>query len=371
MVPKKTDATGKVIPLPVVYEVNQGRSSTFSNAQGNQSPGLLAEFFMTLKPDYDIATLSNQAMLASQDEKGSFLDFATLFVDLAIQGAALSAASSCFRSGTGSIGQISSISAGVITLTQAADVSQFGINQTLQANSTDGGTPRAALGYVVARNVVAGTITVSAVAQGGAAGTPTGWTTNDFLLVQGDNNAKLSGLTAWLPSVAPSSTDNFYGVNRSVDSRLYGLYYNGTQQPIEEALIDAALLVRREKGRPRHFFTNFGSEAALIKALGARREFVDWQSEGEIGFRGVKVQGPAGPIEVFADRNCQAATGYLLQLNTWTLHSLNQVPHIFRYGDQLDMLRLANADASEVRVGSYANLDCRAPGWNSQVALGV
>lgn len=371
MVPKKTDATGKVIPLPVVYEVNQGRSSTFSNAQGNQSPGLLAEFFMTLKPDYDIATLSNQAMLASQDEKGSFLDFATLFVDLAIQGAALSAASSCFRSGTGSIGQISSITSGVITLTQAADVSQFGINQTLQANSTDGGTPRAALGYVVARNVVAGQITVSAVAQGGAAGTPTGWTTNDFLLVQGDNNAKLSGLTAWLPSTAPSSTDNFYGVNRSVDSRLYGLYYNGTQQPIEEALIDAALLIRREKGRPRHFFTNFGSESALIKALGARREFVDWQSEGEIGFRGVKVQGPAGPIEVFADRNCQAATGYLLQLNTWCLYSLNQVPHIFRYGDQLDMLRLANADASEVRVGSYASLATRAPGFNGQVSLGV
>lgn len=372
MVPKKTDATGKVIPIPVVYEVNQGRSSTFANAQGNQSPGLLAEFFITLKPDYDVATLANQAMLASQDERGSFLDFATLFVDLAIQGAALSAASSLFRSGTGSIGQISSITAGgVVTLTNAADVSQFGINQTLQAASVDGGAPRAALGWVVARNVTAGTITVSNTAMGGAAGLPTGWTANDFLLVQGDSNAKLSGLTAWLPSTAPGTTDNFYGVNRSVDSRLYGLFYNGVQQPIEEALIDAALLVRREKGRPRHFFTNYGSEAALIKALGSRREFVDWEGDGEIGFRGVKVQGPAGPIEVFADRNCQAATGYLLQLNTWCLHSLNQVPHIFRYGDQLDMLRLANADASEVRVGAYANLDCRAPGWNSQVALGV
>jgi hypothetical protein len=371
MVPKKTDATGKVIPIPVVYEVNQGRSSNFSNAQGNQSPGLLAEFFITLKPDYDIATLSNQAMLASQDERGSFLDFATLFVDLAIQGAALSAASSIFRAGTGSIGQISSISAGVITLTNAADVSQFGINQTLQANSTDGGSPRAALGYVIARNVMSGTLTVSSTAMQGAAGSPTGWAANDFLLVQGDNNSKLSGLSAWMPSVAPGPTDNFNGVNRSVDSRLYGLAYPGAQQPIEEAIIDAALLVRREKGRPRHFFTNFGSEAALLKALGTRREFVDWTGEGEIGFRGVKIQGPAGPIEVFADRNCQAATGYLLQLNTWCLHSLNQVPHIFKYGDQLDMLRLANADASEVRVGAYANLDCRAPGWNSQVALGV
>lgn len=371
MTPKKTNATGKVIPIPVVYEVSQGRSSNFANAQGNQTPGLLAEFFLTLKPDYDIATLGNQAMLASQDEKGSFIDFATLFVDLAIQGAALSAASSMFRSGTGSVGAISSIVNGVITLTNAADVSQFGINQTLQGNSTDGGSPRAALGYVIARNVVAGTITVSSVALGGSAGTPSGWVAGDFLLVQGDNNSKLSGYTAWLPSTAPSTTDNFYGVNRSVDSRLYGLAYNGAQQPIEEAIIDAALLVRREKGRPRHLMTNFGTESALIKALGTRREYVDWEGDGEIGFRGVKIQGPAGPIEVFADRNCQAATGFLLQLNTWCLYSLNAVPHIFKYGDNLEMLRLANADASEVRVGAYANLGTRAPGWNSNITFQV
>ncbi len=372
MMPKKTNATGKYIPIPVIYEVNQGRSSNFANAQGNQTPGLLAEFLITLRPDYDVATLAQQAMLASQDDRGGFIDFATMFVDLAIQGASLSASSSMFRAGTGSVGQISSITSGVIILTNPADISQFGIGQTLQANSTDGGTPRAALGYVIARSVRNGTITVSATAQGGAAGTPSGWTTSDFLLVQGDNNAKMSGLSAWLPSTDPSSTDNFYGVNRSVDSRLFGVSYNGSTQPIEEALIDHAMLIRREKGRPRHFLTNYGSEAALLKALGTRREFVDWEGDGEISFRGVKVQGPAGPIEVFADRNCQAATGYLLQLNTWKLYSLNAVPHIFKYGPEgLDMLRVANADAVEVRVGSYANMGCAAPGWNGQTTLQV
>lgn len=371
MMPKKSDATGKYVPQPVIYEVSQGNSNTFANAQGNQSPGLLAEFLITLKPDYSIATLSQQAQLASDDDKGSFLEFMKLYVDLAIQGCALRAASAGFRSGTGSLGQISSITAGVITLTNPADVAQFGVNQTLQANSTDGGSPRAALGWVIGRNVTAGTLTVSATAMQGAAGTPSGWTTSDFLLVQGDNNAKMSGLTSWLPSTAPSSTDNFYGVNRSPDSRLYGLAYNGAQQPVEEAIIDAAMLVRREKGRPRHFITNYGSESALTKALGARREFVDWEGDGEVGFRGVKIQGPAGPIDCFSDRNCQAATGWLLQLNTWTLYSLGAVPNIFRYGDGLDMLRLGNGDATEVRVGYYANIGCRAPGWNSQVALQV
>lgn len=372
MMPKRPKATGKYIPVPVIYEVSEGRSSVFANAQGNQSPMQLAEFLITLRPDYSIATLANQLMEASSNDTGSFVDFATQYVDIAIQSCALSGASALFRTGTGTVGQISAVTAGVITLTSPNDVSQFGINQTLQANSTDGGSPRAALGYVIARNVMGGTITVSATAMGGSAGTPSGWTTSDYLLVQGDNNAKMSGLSAWLPSTAPGVSDNFYGVNRSADSRLYGLAYNGAQQPVEEAIIDAAMIVRREKGRPRHLFLNYGTESALVKALGARREYVDWASEdGVIGFRGVKVQGPAGPIECFADRNCQAGTGYLLQMNTWKLNSLGTVPRIFRYGDQLDMLRLANADASEVRVGYYANPSCNAPGWNSQVAFQV
>lgn len=370
MAPKKTNATGKYIPIPIIYEVNAGRSSNFINAQNNQTPGQFADFVVTLRPDYDIATLSNQAMEASGDDRGSFMEFATVAVDLAIQGAANSQASSLFRAGTGTIGQISGISAGgVITLTNPADVSQFAINQTLQANSTDGGSPRAALGYVIARNVMAGTITVSNITWGGAAGQPTGWVANDFLLVQGDNNSKLSGLSAWLPATAPTTADNFFGVNRSVDSRLYGLFYNGAQQAIEEALIDAALINRREKGRPRHFFTNYGSMSSLIKALGTRREFCDWQGDGEIGFRGVKIQGPAGPIECYADRNCQAATGFLLQMNTWKLYSLGPVPKIFKYKDGMEMLRLGNADAMELRVGAYSQLGCNAPGWNSQIAL--
>lgn len=372
MVPKKANATGKYVPIPVVWEVNQGRSSNFGNAQGNQTPGLLAEFAIPLRPDYDIATLGNQAMLASQDDKGSFLDFATLFIDLAIQGAGNSSASSMYRAGTGSIGQISSItSGGVITLTSAADVSQFGVNQTLQSNQTDGGTPRAALGYVVFRNVAAGTITVSGTGIQGAPGQPSSWSANDFLVVQGDNNAKLSGLTAWLPSTPPTSSDNFYGVNRSPDTRLYGIYYNGQTQPIEEAVIDHLMLLRREKGRPKHYLTNYGTIAALLKALQARKEFVDFEGDAEISFRGVRIQGPAGPVDVFADRNAQAQTGFAVQMNTWKLFSLNAVPHIFRYGDQLEMLRLANADASEARVGSYSNLGCFAPGWSGQTALGA
>lgn len=373
MVPKDTKAVGKYVPIPVLYEVSQGNSATFSNAQGNQTPMLLAEFLLTLTSDYSLATLTQQAMLASQDDKGSFIKFATKFIDVAIQASANRASTSLFRTGTGSRGAIATggITAGVITLSNPADVVNFGINQTLQASSTDGGTPLAALGYVIARNVTAGTITVSATAIGGTAGSPSGWAAGQFLLVQGDSNAVFKGFGGWLPSTAPGGSDNWFGVNRSGDTRLYGIYFNGQSQPIEEAIVDSALLNAREKGRPGHFITNFGSYSALSKALGARREFVNLETDGGVKFRGIKLIGPNGDIECFADRSCQAATGFLLQMNTWKLYSLNAVPFIFKYGDGLDMLRVANADASETRVGFYAGLGCDAPGYNSQVTLSV
>lgn len=372
MIPKNTDAEGKYVPVPTVYEVSQGIGATFANAQANQAPPQYAEFLITLRPDYSISSITEQARASSGSNVGAFMKQATQVYDGALQGSAKSASSALFRNGTGSVSTIGAITNGVITLGSAADIAQFSINQTLQANTTDGGTPLAALGYVIARNVIAGTITVSATAMGGAAGTPTSWAANQFLVRQGDNNAKISGLTAWLPVTAPTSTDNFYGVNRSVDSRLYGLAYPGQQQSIEEALIDSSLLVARENGDPRHHFTNFGTQAALIKALGARREFVDWEKEGVVGFRGVKIQGPTGVIESYPDYSCQATTGFLLQLDSWCLYSVGgAVPHIKKYQDGIEMFRISNADAMELRAGYYANLGCRAPGWNSQVAYGA
>lgn len=373
MMPKDTKATGKYVPIPVVYETSQGNSANFTNAQTNQTPELIAEFLLTLVSDYSLATLTQQAMLASQDEKGSFIKFSKDFVDKAIQASGNRASVSLFRSGTGSRGAIATggITAGVITLSNPADVVNFGVNQTLTVSATDGGTARAALGYVISRNVSAGTITVSATAIGGAAGSPALWAAGDFISVQGDINAVYKGLAGWLPSTAPGGSDSWYGVNRSPDSRLYGLFFNGGQEAIEEAIIDSALYNAREGGQPGHFITNFGSYAALSKSLGARREFVNLETDGGVKFRGIKLIGPNGDIECFADRNCQAATGWLLQMNTWKLYSLNAVPFIFKYGDGLEMLRVANADASEVRVGFYAGLGCNAPGWNSQVSLSV
>jgi hypothetical protein len=373
MVPKKTNFFGKNRPIPLAYGVSQGRSSQFANAQANQAPAQLAEFLLTRKRDYSLATLDNETREASSNDKGAFIDAITNVVDWAIQSITMSLASALFRPGTGTIGQVnaSGLSTGVITLTDPSSVVQFEVNQTLQASSLDGGgTTRAGIGYVIAVDRFAGTVTVASSGFGGAAATPTAWAASDFLFVQGDQNQKISGLPAWLLNAAPSGSDNFYGVNRSVDRwRLAGGYYDGSAQSIEEAVVDAAMLLGREGGTPNMFWVGFASYGALEKALGSKVQYVEMKGPGEIAFEGIKINGPKGMITVLPDRNCPAFTGYLLKMSTWTLHSLGECPKILRYEDNNEMLRITNADAMELRTGYYANLACVAPAWNAQVKL--
>lgn len=370
MLAKDTGFGGSSKPVPLMYGTGQGRSATFANAQANISALKGVKFQITSVTDYSIGQITNQLLRQMNTDRKGFLKGSKEEVDGTVAAAARSLSSALFRSGTGSIGQISTISTGVITLINAADVVQYEVNQVLNANATDGGTPRAAKGYVIAVDRSLGTVTVSTTA-GGAAATPGSWAGNDYLLTDGDNNAKISGLSAWLPATAPGSTA-FFGVDRTADTwRLGGGRYDGSSQSIEEALIDSSALVAREGGQPKWAVTNFTSFAALEKGLGSRVQYVDEKGPAEISFRGIVVNSPTGFIKVFPDRDCQPKTLYLLDPRTWTLDSAGDAPSILTYDDGMILLRVSNADAAEVRVGYYAQLECRAPGWNCNVTLGA
>lgn len=373
LMPKNTDFGGKYKPIPIIIGTSQGNSNTFANAQANQTAANLQSFLLTSTSDYAIAQIDNRTMLSAKTDKMAFIQTAKVLVDGAIRAATNRAAFAIFGDGTGTIGAISTISSGVITLSQAGSVTQFEVNQTLKAGTTSGGTQHAAKGYVIAVNRGAGTVTVSTT-LGGTAATPTNWTNSDSLTTDGDLNAKMSGFQAWLPATAPTSGDSFYGVNRSTDvTRLGGIRYSGatTGETLEETIISASALVAREGGRPNKLITNFATYAALEKSLGSKVQYVtaEMVNNPVIAFRGIKVSGANTTIDVFPDRSCPALRGFLLQMDTWALEGLGDIPMILKYGDGLDMLRVYNADSSELRVGSYGNVSCNAPGWNAQITF--
>lgn len=378
---------GKYIPVPLVYGTPQGRSATFSSSQGNQTAPALASFFVYRVSNYQIATITNELLEATRNNAAAFVDEAKLVVDTGFRNISNDLALSLYGDATGSRGQISAISTGVITLTQPAQVVNFEVGMSLVSYSVSGTTATqstsAAVGYVVAVNRSSGTVTVAAT-QGGSAATPTNWSTSfSYLAVEGDvsfasgglaisSALKVAGLGAWLPTTAPGSSDSFWGVNRSADvTRLSGVRFDGSNESIEEALIDGSSLVAREGGQPDMAFMSFASWAALEKSLGSKVQYVDVKhEEADIAFAGIRVHAPYGPITCIPDRSCTAQTAYLLQMDSWKLRSLGKCPHILTYGmEGLEGLRVGNADALEIRIGFYANVTCNAPGWNAVVQL--
>lgn len=379
--------SGKYIPVPLIYETPQGRSATFATAQTNQTAPQLSSFFVYRVSNYQLVTITNELLEVTKDDAGAFVDEAKLNIDTGFRNFANDTSLAIYGNGSGSRGQLASISTGVITLTDANAIVNFGVGMSLVSYSVSGNTPTvstsAAVGYVIAVNRSTGVLTVSAT-QGGAAGTPTNWSASfPYLAVQGDinfvsngllsaNMLKIAGFGAWIPTTAPVTGDSFWGVDRSVDvTRLAGVRFDGSSETIEEALIDGSSLVAREGGQPDMAFMNFASYSALEKSLGAKVQYVDVKhDEADIAFAGIRVNAPYGPITVIPDRNCPSNTCYLIQLDVWKLRSLGKMPHILTYGlEGLEGIRVGSADALEVRIGGYGNLITSSPGWSAVISL--
>ena len=359
MISKYEDFGGENLKLPVKYGLPMGRSATFADAVSNKSASQLKAFLLTRKADYAIASIANETIEASKGNANAFIEAATFEIDGAIEAATRSLAIALYGDGSGQIGVVGSLatttaSNDTVTLATIQDITNFEVGMQLNFGTA---TTNKEISTI---NRDTGVILLSAAS---------GATATEAIYVDGDKDNKLTGLGGWLPSSAPGSTDSFFGVNRSSDStRLGGIRFDGSSLPIEEALIGAAARVAREGGKPDVCFINYNNFADLEKALGSKVSYVDVKVNPEIGFRGILVHGPRGPIKVVPDQNCPNGVAYMLQMDVWKLYSLGKAPKILD-SDGLKFLRESTADAVEARVGYYAQLGCRAPGFNVRVGL--
>ena len=359
MVAKYEDFGGENLKLPIKYGIPQGRSATFSDAQANKTNTQLKAFLLTRQADYSLASIQNETIEASKGNANAFMEAATVEIDGAIESATRSLAIALYGDGSGQIGVVGSLatttaSNDTVTLATIDDITNFEVGMQLNFGTA---TTNKEIDTI---NRDTGVILLKAAS---------GVTATEAIFVDGDKDAKVSGLGAWLPSSAPASTDSFFGVNRSSDAtRLGGIRFDGSSLPLEEALIGAASRVAREGGKPDVCFMNYSNFADLEKALGSKVSYVDVKASPEIGFRGILIHGPRGPIKVIPDQNCPKNVAFMLQMDVWKLYSLGKAPKILD-ADGLKFLRDSAADSVEVRVGYYAQLGCRGPGYNVRIAL--
>lgn len=259
---------GKNLPVPIRIGIPQGRSQDFATAQANKTASKYRDFVLTRVHDYALASIDNETLEASRGDANAFVEAAISEIDGAIQSATRSLAVSLYRKKSGSIGKIGSstnVTTAVIQLDDVESVTNFEVGMVLEASTADGGgSVKATARTITAVDRDLGQVTVNSNLNTGTA-----WAVADFLFVDGDYDAKISGLLSWLPSSAPTSGDNFFSVDRSVDvTRLAGIRFDGSALPIEEALISAASRAAREGGKPDTCFMSYSKYADLEKALG-------------------------------------------------------------------------------------------------------
>jgi len=367
MLPKKTDFGSIDLKVPVSYADLRGRSCNFAVAQANKEGSSTEKFSITTKKDYALFSVDGQTVKQSRGDLNAWLPALEKEAESAARALARSTSWAVYRDSVGSIATIGSNSTTNATLGNRADIQNFEVGQTIQlvdpASTTSARAGKLKVTAVYRDN---GVVTCNA-----AITTITGDADDDLIVPEGDLNNRITGLAGWIADVASNTSSSIFGVNAQVDDvRLGGIKFDASGMNILEAIIDASARAGENGARPNKMFINFDKWRELCNFLGStvvRTQGTAYapsgQPKADVGYEGIKIHGPSSVIEIYADRHCQPNKGWMLQMDTWCLHSTGGVPMLLEEDGQ-SILREATDDAYEGRWGAYYQMYCNAPGYN-------
>jgi hypothetical protein len=390
MLNKREDFGSDTMVIPVKHTNPQGRSNTFADAQTvsgrDSTPGggtpQAARFKITRINDYHVATINGEAIEATTENEYSFISALQDITEGAMNVLAQALETSLYRGKGGALAQVHGTTApsavGVITLAEEEEVALFELGMHLEAGPNQDGTSLHAdaggdaEAIVSAVDISNGTITTK-----NAAGTENDftaavtWNVDDYLFQLGDATKAVSGLEDWLPSAKPAATA-FFGVDRTVHQRLYGVIHDATADPTMEAGLIRGQSITGVAGKgPKVVVMNNAQYRKLIEELGAKKEYaspVFAKGPGgpmaDIGFEAIKVWGDAGEMRVVSARKCPVKIGFGLNLDTWVLATL-RAPIRPVVEDGLRLMRLAGDDGYEMRLVFRGQLASNWPGANT------
>lgn len=382
LIPKSEDFGGRNMPLINEYGNPQGVSSVFSTAQSNATAMQMDDFLLTRVSLHSVATMDSEAIEATEMDKYAFIKGLTAKIDASMRALSDVIESYLPRSGTGAIGQISSgsnVATDTVTLATPADAHNFEVGMRLASatSETAAVSTGSSTGEVLEGvDRVTGDLTATSATW---ATVITGIAASDYLFRHGDayNNASnkvFSGFAAWLPSSAPAAGTTFFGVDRYVDTRLYGNYYDGTALSIEEALVNGQSVASSMGGQVDTYFIQHTKARRLKLEIGTKEYFMKsargpgGSEIADVNYQSIRISGDDGPIDVVAANKCPSTDAYGLELDTWVLATLGPAVKLNDI-DGNRILRQSSSDGVEVRIVSRGQVGCKNPGANVRVGL--
>lgn len=372
------DFVGEDRKVPVRYTNEPGGSATFGKALANRGPSGYVRFSVTRRKDYAIGSIATEMVRASEGNEAALISA----VDSVITGLKntqkRSLVKSLYGNGGGSRGTVGSgHGSSTIVLANPKDIVFFEPGMVLDGSTDDGTTGSVIVGGAAAKIVSvdrdAGSFTNDGSANWNAGTGINGLAATDDLFRQGDFGAVLHGLDAWIPATVANTA--FFGVDRTTDSeRLAGCRITPTTTGFAYGTIEDACLAILERvyqagGSPDHIFVHPSRFRQLVRELGARRTYCDVKTEVGVGFRAIMIEGAGGPCKVVADPNSQRDVLWALTLDTWTLATLGDMMSVLDDKGTEPWIKEGDDDAIQMRMATYGNLYCDAPGLNGRASL--
>jgi hypothetical protein len=410
---KTTNFDGDFRVVALQNERPQGSSSGFKIAQGiakngvNGGGGSYKRFQVYRTRHYGLLRMDGETMKAAVRTSGALVDLWNNETDGISTNELQELEFQLFGDGTGKRGVVSGapgVTSGVFTiqLGTPADAVNFMLGMKIQFwDLTGAGTQHTYAGagvapesedgtgmYVTGINRQTGVITAQ-VFVGGVANTAAtigSIVSTDSIVRAGDATGLgnvayggagtaayastgsalgcVTGLQAWITT--PSSTDSFWGLNRSADPvRLAGQVLSVSGLPMNEALMEGeARVLVQGVGSPDTILVNPLDLQNLKKALGSDIVYDRVQSNvAGISFKSIQYDGANGPMNIVAAPMCPRNKAFMLQMPSFELSTLGAAPQMLDW-DNNDYLRVNDNDQYEVRFGHYGQFLCNNPGAN-------
>ena len=401
---------GAELVIPIEIGEDPGQSKDFGVAQkiGSEYTYAMGRWIVKVDSDFGVARISNKLILATKSKRGSFTRQLKKTTDKAIKGMKRKRVSAIFAPGgsasntnTGHVAVIKSINAGskTITITDPSKVSSFELGYQFKvfapsarlATAFKKGTTTVTDGVLIVSNVNRdkGIITFTNYPTGGS-NTPA---VGDYLFRNGDfGKTGLYSFEDWLPEqdangIVSSVGNTLGGLDRSRDvQRLAGFYKkfawsnaqsttNDVFRKVVRKLIARILNLTGET--PNAFYCNPLVEDYIAQELQNNIRF-DYDDGGaaeltKIGMGRLAFKHSEGMTEIVASAFVPVSRCFLVDESTWGL---------FYLGDSSDdfigfakneaggiITQAHDAPGKEIRVESYGQFACVAPGCNARIDL--
>ena len=362
---KETSAGGKNMPVPQIYANSNGGSKTFSNAQTNKSSVQGAQFLISsYSKYYDVGTIDEDLISASREDRFAWVKAMTMQIDSSLRSHGQFLAMYTYLDGSGAMAQVSNVSSNTVTLQDPGNVNRFSVGMSVvSASAKFSGTAPTNTQLVTAVNEDAGTVTFNTL--------PASTTNNWYLFRDGDYvtngiGSLLVGLAGWLPTVAPTTGDSFFTVDRSVDvAKLSGVRLDATGMAITDVLIKLAQKIFTNGGRPTKSFMHPVLMGLLLQDLQNKSIYTpgrDMMEGTDISFEKISLRTSFGTVDIYSDIWMDTDKIYMLDWDKWYFANMN-LATMFT-SDGMELLRTYDEDSVEYRIRTYGQLACRGVGFN-------